>query len=217
MKKIMIAVVFLIAGCQGMPSMRRPQYVRLLPSIRFIGAGFSETAGLVKHERSGKDDYEYFYGLVDIDTNVVRRFLSDEFITNSCYELHFEWHVATSDLVHYFPREFKDAGWKEKECEMFGIVLPSGSNWMRVYEKRGMKIQAHFAGLSSDDPEEYDDDDFNWLKSINFAFLNCKPDDVFDPAELYTFTNGVSSAEFNFNQIPGGYRKLIQEDNKEDE
>jgi len=202
MKRIMFFAVSLIVGCQESPSTQRPQYVRLLPSIKFQGAGFSEFAGLL----SEKDGYEFFLKLYSGDTNALNRFLSDVFIANSCYELHFEWHVATSDLVHYFTREIADAGWKVKKREKFiWEEFLSGPNWIRVYEKKDMKIHVHLSSLSSDDPEEYEHDDIFIIKGITFGFFNCEPGDVFDPAELFHFTNGVSSTEFN--QIRGGYRK----------
>lgn len=206
MKRIMFFVVLLFIGCQQSPQPQRSQYVRLLPSIKFQGAGFSEFAGLL----SEKNGYQFFLDLWGDDTNALNRFLSDVFVTNSCYELNFEWNIATSDLVQYFTREITDAGWKVKEREIFPLEeILAGPNWIRAYEKEGMKIKVHFAGLSSDNPEEYEHNDFYSTKCILFGFFNCEPGDVFDPAELFRFTNGVSSTEFN--QIQGGYRKRILE------
>ena len=174
------------------------------PAIEFQGAGFSDRSERIRNLLTDNSYNEYLhksgYELLkewyegNNQNNTLDKDLTDEFITHSYYELHFSCINSASNLVQHFSREFQEAGWKEKRKGLFLEESLNGPDWIRVYEKDGMKTHVHIPGPFENSCSSPGKLFSSWF---TLGFLNCSPNDVFNPVELYNLTNGMSSAKSN--------------------
>ena len=175
-----------------------------IPALGSWGTGFSkcpeDIRRLLSEEShveplSGETGYVFlanWYGSCNRDT--LDKDLTDAFITRTCYELTFWYHYSASNLIQHFTHAFHEAGWREKRQGLLIEESIGGPDWIRVYEKDGMKTHVHIPSILFDErnpPKPFEIP----VNTITIGFLDCSPSDVFDPGELHSLTNGVSSVE----------------------